>query len=157
MTCREWTQRLRRFAEGDLPWTQRLSMVWHRRRCAHCRAFWAQWHQTAGVLAGLDDPTSEPPELEALTEQFRRWQTGLPPLRQARPPHSRLRSHVRPGLRISLIFTPPIVVIHHGACLVAGHFEPMCALQSGLTGLATFGLGIYVSIMWNGRSRPSSF
>jgi anti-sigma factor RsiW len=73
LTCREMTELVTAYAEGQLPLLDRLRFNLHLGFCANCRAYVRQLRATARALGSLPPPEI-PPELEAeLLRRFEGW------------------------------------------------------------------------------------
>lgn len=73
LTCREITDLVTEYAEGNLSFMDRLRFQLHIGMCRNCRRYVRQVKATAGAL-GLLPPPEMPPELEhELLLRFESW------------------------------------------------------------------------------------
>ena len=73
MTCKQITQLVTSYAEGELGLLDRLRFQVHLGLCAHCRRYVRQLRATARALGKLPEPEL-PKELEAeLLRRFDGW------------------------------------------------------------------------------------
>jgi anti-sigma factor RsiW len=73
LTCKEITDLVTEYAEGNLSFMDRIRFQMHIGMCRNCRRYVRQVKATAGAL-GLLPPPETPPELEAeLLRRFESW------------------------------------------------------------------------------------
>jgi anti-sigma factor RsiW len=73
LTCKEITELVTDYAEGNLSFMDRIRFWMHIGMCRNCRRYVRQVKATASAL-GLLPPLEVPPELEQeLLRQFERW------------------------------------------------------------------------------------
>jgi anti-sigma factor ChrR (cupin superfamily) len=73
LTCKEITDLVTEYAEGNLSLMDRIRFQMHIGMCRNCRRYVRQVKATAGAL-GLLPPPDVPPELELeLRARFERW------------------------------------------------------------------------------------
>ena len=73
LTCKEITDLVTDYAEGNLTFMDRIRFQMHIGMCRNCRRYVRQVKATAGAL-GLLPPPEMPPELEAeLLRRFESW------------------------------------------------------------------------------------
>ncbi len=75
LTCKEITELVTAYAEGQLRVMDRIRFLFHIGMCRNCRTYVRQVQATAKALGKLPPPEL-PPELEAeLLRRFERWKT----------------------------------------------------------------------------------
>ena len=73
LTCKEITELVTDYAEGDLSFLDRVRFVMHIGMCRNCRRYVRQMKATTRAL-GLMPPPEIPPELEEeLMRRFEGW------------------------------------------------------------------------------------
>jgi predicted anti-sigma-YlaC factor YlaD len=73
LTCKEITELVTDYAEGDLSFLDRVRFVMHIGMCRNCRRYVRQMKATTRAL-GLVPPPEIPPELEEeLMRRFEGW------------------------------------------------------------------------------------
>ncbi len=73
LTCKEITELVTDYAEGDLSFMDRVRFQMHIGMCRNCRRYVRQVKATAGAL-GLLPPPEVPPDLEQeLLRRFESW------------------------------------------------------------------------------------
>ncbi|MBI5607907.1 MAG: zf-HC2 domain-containing protein [Deltaproteobacteria bacterium] len=78
MTCAQLTELVTDYAEGRLPWRQRIVFQLHLGMCGHCRRYLQQVRQTVR-LTGQLPPEPMPPATKAeLLDRFASWQVDGP-------------------------------------------------------------------------------
>ncbi|MFO0601127.1 MAG: zf-HC2 domain-containing protein [Myxococcaceae bacterium] len=77
LSCREITELATAYAEGKLPWADRLRFLMHLSMCKHCRLYVKQLKLTVKAVGSLPRPVEPPaPEVRAaLLRQFESWKT----------------------------------------------------------------------------------
>ncbi len=76
LTCKQITELVTAYAEGRLPFMDRIRFRLHIGMCRHCRAYVRQLRATAKALGKLPDPEI-PPDLQAeLMRRFESWRTS---------------------------------------------------------------------------------
>jgi len=70
LTCRDVTERVTDYVEGEMPFGQRVSVWMHLAMCRHCRAYLRQYRDTITTLNQLP---AEPPPPECRDELLRRF------------------------------------------------------------------------------------
>jgi anti-sigma factor ChrR (cupin superfamily) len=79
LKCREVAERASAFADGELPWRERMAMRLHLAMCGPCRRYVAQMLQTIGLAAAapaVPDHDAAAADLAARLSQARRDQAG---------------------------------------------------------------------------------
>ena len=73
LTCRELTELVTDYLEGQLPLRQRLAFHMHIGMCSHCRRYLKQMRLTVDAMGKL--PAVELPQdvSDELLERFRSW------------------------------------------------------------------------------------
>jgi anti-sigma factor RsiW len=75
LTCKQMTELVTAYAEGQLGFMDRLRFRLHLGMCSHCRTYVRQLRATAQALGKLPEPEI-PPELQAeLMRRFEGWKT----------------------------------------------------------------------------------
>ncbi len=76
LTCRELTELVTEYLEGQLGWLQRLSFQMHVGMCGHCRRYFAQMKKTVQLLGHMpEEPIPDDVRTELL-HRFRNWKTA---------------------------------------------------------------------------------
>jgi anti-sigma factor RsiW len=76
LTCKEITDLVTEYAEGNLSFMDRIRFQMHIGMCRNCRRYVRQVKATAGAL-GLMPPPEMPQELEAeLLRRFESWKSS---------------------------------------------------------------------------------
>ncbi|HEY6104663.1 MAG TPA: zf-HC2 domain-containing protein [Anaeromyxobacteraceae bacterium] len=79
MTCKQITELVTAYAEGQLGLMDRIRFRLHIGMCRHCRRYVRQLKATAKALGKLPDPEI-PPDLEAeLLRRFEGWKASRQP------------------------------------------------------------------------------
>lgn len=79
MTCKELTELVTEYLEGEMRFMERLSFRMHIAMCRSCRTYVRQLKQTVEVLGGLPDDFEIPDEVrDELLEVFRDWKSQSP-------------------------------------------------------------------------------
>jgi predicted anti-sigma-YlaC factor YlaD len=73
LTCRELTELVTEYLEGQLSLGQRLRFEMHIAMCGHCRAYLRQMKHTVQILGKLPEESVPPDALNELLERFRGW------------------------------------------------------------------------------------
>ncbi len=76
LTCKELTELVTAYAEGALPFGDRLRFRLHIAMCRDCRAYVRQLQVTARTLGKLPPPTIPPSLEEELLRRFDGWKGG---------------------------------------------------------------------------------
>lgn len=77
LSCREITELATAYAEGALPFGEKMRFFMHISMCKHCRLYVKQLRLTVRAVGSLPKPVEPPsPEArEALLKQFRNWKS----------------------------------------------------------------------------------
>jgi len=78
LSCKEITELATAYAEGALPFMDRVRFVMHLSMCAGCRRYVKQLRLTVDAVGLVTQPAPEPTpeEQEALLRTFRNWKKG---------------------------------------------------------------------------------
>lgn len=71
LSCREVTELVSDYLEGDLPRRERLRVQVHILMCRYCRRYLSQMRKVVGILRGLPAEPAPPEVLDKLLPQFR--------------------------------------------------------------------------------------
>ena len=73
MTCKQVTELVTAYAEGQLRFLDRLRFQVHLGLCAHCRRYVRQLRATARALGQLPEPELPAELQDELMRRFERW------------------------------------------------------------------------------------
>ena len=73
LTCKEITELVTAYAEGQLGLMDRLRFRMHIGMCKHCRAYVRQLQATAKALGKLPEPELPPELQDELMRRFESW------------------------------------------------------------------------------------
>jgi anti-sigma factor RsiW len=76
LSCKEITELVTAYAEGQLSFTDRLRFRLHIGMCRNCRAYVRQMKATVAALGKLPAPELTPELRDELLRRFDGWKTG---------------------------------------------------------------------------------
>jgi anti-sigma factor RsiW len=76
LTCKEITELVTAYAEGQLSFTDRLRFQLHVGMCRNCRAYVRQMKATVAALGKLPPPELSPELRDELLRRFDGWKIG---------------------------------------------------------------------------------
>ncbi len=76
LTCKEITELVTAYVEGQLSFTDRLRFRLHIGMCHNCRAYVRQMKATVAALGKLPAPELTPELRDELLRRFDGWKTG---------------------------------------------------------------------------------
>ena len=75
LTCKEFTEAITDYLEGDLTFTQRVRFQMHLGMCMGCRRYLRQMKLTIRTLGRLPEEPIPPAVRNELLQRFRSWKT----------------------------------------------------------------------------------
>lgn len=73
LTCKELTELITDYLEGELSFVQKMRFQFHIGMCKHCRAYIRQMRTTVRALGKLPSESIPPEVHEQLLQRFKNW------------------------------------------------------------------------------------